>query len=208
MPAKRAHIQTFGCQMNEHDSQRMAKILESAGYEMTDDPAQAQVVLVNTCSVRENPENKVYSLLGRLRRLKKNGARVIIGVAGCVAQQEGEAILNREKCVDLVFGPDNYFDLPDMIAAAERGERVLNTEWLSGRRKVRNFIPEERMEQGRLRAVKATSPSPRVATTSARSASCPIRGAARSAARGTTSCARRAPCSNAAPGRSGSWART
>ncbi|HOH35303.1 MAG TPA: tRNA (N6-isopentenyl adenosine(37)-C2)-methylthiotransferase MiaB [Candidatus Hydrogenedentes bacterium] len=154
MPAKRAHIQTFGCQMNEHDSQRMAKILESAGYEMTDDPAQAQVVLVNTCSVRENPENKVYSLLGRLRRLKKNGARVIIGVAGCVAQQEGEAILNREKCVDLVFGPDNYFDLPDMIAAAERGERVLNTEWLSGRRKVRNFIPEERMEQVALEGCK------------------------------------------------------
>ena len=147
MTQKRAHIQTFGCQMNEHDSQRMAKILEAAGYEMTDDPAQAYVVLVNTCSVRENPENKVYSLLGRLRKLKKNSSHPIIGVAGCVAQQEGEAILNREKCVDMVFGPDNYFDLPDMIAAAERGERVLHTEWLSGKQKVQNFIPEERMEQ-------------------------------------------------------------
>ncbi|MGI6459245.1 MAG: tRNA (N6-isopentenyl adenosine(37)-C2)-methylthiotransferase MiaB [Candidatus Hydrogenedentales bacterium] len=154
MPAKRAYIQTFGCQMNEHDSQRMAKILESAGYGMTDDPAMADVVLINTCSVRENPENKVYSLLGRLRRLKQDGARLIIGVAGCVAQQEGEAILRREKCVDLVFGPDNYFELPDMIAAVERGERVLNTEWLSGRQKVRNFIPEERMEQVALEGCK------------------------------------------------------
>ena len=120
MPAKRAYIQTFGCQMNEHDSQRMAKILESAGYGMTDDPAMADVVLINTCSVRENPENKVYSLLGRLRRLKQ----------------------------------DNYFELPDMIAAVERGERVLNTEWLSGRQKVRNFIPEERMEQVALEGCK------------------------------------------------------
>ncbi|HOD52558.1 MAG TPA: tRNA (N6-isopentenyl adenosine(37)-C2)-methylthiotransferase MiaB [Candidatus Hydrogenedentes bacterium] len=145
--SKRAHIQTFGCQMNEHDSQRMAKVLEAAGYEMIGDPANADVVLVNTCSVRENPENKVYSLLGRLRNLKKNGSQMIIGVAGCVAQQEGEAILKREKCVDMVFGPDNYFDLPEMIAAAERGERVLNTEWLSGKQKVQNFIPEERLEQ-------------------------------------------------------------
>ena len=75
-------------------------------------------------------------------------------MAGCVAQQEGEAILRREKCVDLVFGPDNYFELPDMIAAVERGERVLNTEWLSGRQKVRNFIPEERMEQVALEGCK------------------------------------------------------
>lgn len=145
--SKYAHIQTFGCQMNEHDSRRMAKILEAAGYEMTDDPAKAHVVLLNTCSVRENPENKVYSLLGRLRKLKKDRPNLIIGVAGCVAQQQGETILEREKSADLVFGPDNYFDLPDMIAAAEHGERVLNTEWLAGREKVRNFIPEERMEQ-------------------------------------------------------------
>lgn len=144
---RKAFIQTYGCQMNEHDSFRMREILLRLGFAMTDEAEDADLVLVNTCSVRENPENKVYSLLGRLRALKERRPGMVIGVAGCVAQHEGESIMRREPGVDLVFGPDNYFQLPEMIEAVGRGERVLLTEWLAGRAKVQNFIPEEWMER-------------------------------------------------------------
>ncbi len=144
---KKAFIQTYGCQMNEHDSQRMAKVLESSGFEMTDAVEEASIVLVNTCSVRENPENKVYSLLGRLRAMKMKNPSLVIGVGGCVAQQEGKAILKREKTVDMVFGPDHYFRLPEMLEAVARGERVLMLEQHASESEPVNFIPEEWMEQ-------------------------------------------------------------
>src|SRR5689334_5788734 len=114
MTTPKAYVQTFGCQMNEHDSYRMVEVLARQGYAMTEEVDEASLVILNTCSVRQNPENKVYSLLGRLRRLKRRDGEVIIGVGGCVAQQEGEKILERERCVDMVFGPDNYFRLPEM----------------------------------------------------------------------------------------------
>ena len=95
---KKAYIQTYGCQMNEHDTYRMAGLLVAEGYEMTEEVDDANLVLVNTCSVRHNPENKVYSQLGRLRDLKKTRDDLIIGVGGCVAQQEGEAILKLYGC--------------------------------------------------------------------------------------------------------------
>lgn len=152
---KKAYIQTYGCQMNEHDTYRMAGLLVAEGYTMTDDVKDANLVLVNTCSVRHNPENKVYSQLGRLRELKKTRDDLIIGVGGCVAQQEGEAILKREKTVDMVFGPDNLFKIPEMIERVQNGERVLMTKWQPHERRVQNFIPEEWVEKGHVEGCKA-----------------------------------------------------
>ncbi len=152
----KAYIQTFGCQMNEHDSFRMEEVLKREGYEMTSDIEAASLILLNTCSVRQNPENKVYSQLGRLRYYKRRNPDLIIGVGGCVAQQEGDAILQREKAVDMVFGPDNYFRLPEMIAAVRCGERVLMTKWLPrAADRVQNFIPEDWVEAGHVEGCKA-----------------------------------------------------
>ncbi|NIA15037.1 MAG: tRNA (N6-isopentenyl adenosine(37)-C2)-methylthiotransferase MiaB [Nitrospiraceae bacterium] len=146
----KAFVQTYGCQMNEHDSARMIDILTSMDYEMTSEVSQADLVLVNTCSVRHNPENKVYSFLGTLPPVKRQRANFIVGVAGCVAQQEGRQILRRSKVVDMVFGPDNYFRLPEMIEAVQGGERIVMTEFLDGRENVRNFIPDKWLEQGHI----------------------------------------------------------
>ena len=113
----RLHISTFGCQMNEYDSARMADVLrESDGLELTSDPALADVVLLNTCSVREKAQEKVFSQLGKLRLLKRRNPALVIGVGGCVASQEGEGILERAPFVDLVFGPQTIHRLPAMIA--------------------------------------------------------------------------------------------
>ncbi len=152
---EKAHIHTFGCQMNEHDSQRMAAILKREGYQLTDDIKDAGLVLINTCSVRENPENKVYSLLGRLSRIKRNKPDMIIGVAGCVAQQEGESILKRVKEVDMVFGTDNVFNLPTMITEVKQGKRALYTGWLPREKNIQNFIPDQELESGTVDGCKA-----------------------------------------------------
>ena len=118
------HLKTFGCQMNEYDSARMADVLrESGGYEPTDDPLQADLLLLNTCSVREKAQEKVFSLLGQWRLLKQSRPEVIIGVGGCVASQEGEGITDRAPFVDLVFGPQTLHRLPDMIAAVRHDGR-------------------------------------------------------------------------------------
>jgi len=115
--SRRYFIKTFGCQMNEYDSARMADVLrEGAGLSPADDPAGADVLLMNTCSVREKAQEKVFSLLGEWRRLKELRPEVIIGVGGCVASQEGEAISARAPYVDLVFGPQTLHRLPEMIA--------------------------------------------------------------------------------------------
>jgi tRNA-2-methylthio-N6-dimethylallyladenosine synthase len=153
--APKAFIQTYGCQMNEHDSQRMAALLAKEGYEISPELDGASLVIVNTCSVRHNPENKVYSQLGRLRGLKEANPDAIIGVGGCVAQQEGEAILKREKLVDMVFGPDNFFRLPEMIERVRGGERVLMTKWQPREQKVQNFVPEEWVDHGYVEGIKA-----------------------------------------------------
>jgi len=152
---QKAFIQTYGCQMNEHDSFRMIEILSALGYETTTDINEASLVLVNTCSVRRNPENKVYSFLGKLQPLKQARPELIVGVAGCVAQQEGEGILKRSRVVDMVFGPDNYFRLPEFIKAVRAGERVVATEWLPGKGRVQNFIPEEWIERGHVDGCRA-----------------------------------------------------
>ncbi len=113
----RVYLKTFGCQMNEYDSARMADVLRAAGgYEPTDDPEQADLLLLNTCSVREKAQEKVFSQLGHWRALKGRRPEVIIGVGGCVASQEGEGITDRAPFVDLVFGPQTIHRLPEMIA--------------------------------------------------------------------------------------------
>jgi len=105
MPA-RYFIKTFGCQMNEYDSARMADVLrDHVGLTPTEDPHEADVLLMNTCSVREKAQEKVFSLLGEWRQLKARRPEVIIGVGGCVASQEGTSIIERAPFVDLVFGP-------------------------------------------------------------------------------------------------------
>jgi tRNA-2-methylthio-N6-dimethylallyladenosine synthase len=113
---KKVYIRTFGCQMNEYDSDKMADVLRAAeGYEPTSDPEAADLILFNTCSVREKAQEKVFSDLGRVKHLKNKG--VLIGVGGCVASQEGAAIVERAPYVDLVFGPQTLHRLPQMIAA-------------------------------------------------------------------------------------------
>ena len=118
------YVQTFGCQMNEYDSARMVDVLrESAGLEPTDDPELADVVLLNTCSVREKAQEKVFSHLGVWRELKLRKPELVIGVGGCVASQEGEGILQRAPFVDVVFGPQTLHRLPELIAERRRSSR-------------------------------------------------------------------------------------
>ncbi|HEX9208348.1 MAG TPA: tRNA (N6-isopentenyl adenosine(37)-C2)-methylthiotransferase MiaB [Steroidobacteraceae bacterium] len=120
----RVYLKTFGCQMNEYDSARMADVLrEAGGYEPTEVPEEADLLLLNTCSVREKAQEKVFSLLGRWRDLKAARPQVIIGVGGCVASQEGEGITDRAPFVDLVFGPQTIHRLPDMLAQLHRDGR-------------------------------------------------------------------------------------
>jgi tRNA-2-methylthio-N6-dimethylallyladenosine synthase len=120
--AKKVFIKTFGCQMNEYDSDKMADVLRAAeGYEPTSDVEQADLVLFNTCSVREKAQEKVFSDLGRVKHLKAKG--VLIGVGGCVASQEGAAIIERAPYVDMVFGPQTLHRLPQMIAARREQNR-------------------------------------------------------------------------------------
>ena len=114
---KKLYIKTFGCQMNEYDSGKMADLLHAdEGMEMTNSPEDADVVLLNTCSIREKAEDKVFSDLGRLRELKKTRPNLLIGVGGCVASQEGQQIVSRAPYVDVVFGPQTLHRLTDLIA--------------------------------------------------------------------------------------------
>lgn len=122
MTARKLYIKTFGCQMNEYDSDKMADVMAAAeGYEPTQDPEQADLILFNTCSVREKAQEKVFSDLGRVKHLKSRG--VLIGVGGCVASQEGAAIIERAPYVDVVFGPQTLHRLPELLAARRRQER-------------------------------------------------------------------------------------
>ncbi|MEG3790089.1 tRNA (N6-isopentenyl adenosine(37)-C2)-methylthiotransferase MiaB [Lysobacter sp. CCNWLW3] len=117
-PRGKLFIETHGCQMNEYDSAKMADVLAaSEGLELTTDAAQADVILINTCSIREKAQEKVFSQLGRWKQHKQGDRPVIIGVGGCVASQEGEAIVKRAPYVDLVFGPQTLHRLPELIAA-------------------------------------------------------------------------------------------
>ncbi|CCG86597.1 UPF0004 protein [Erwinia piriflorinigrans CFBP 5888] len=120
---KKLHIKTWGCQMNEYDSSKMADLLNSThGYTLTEQAEDADVLLLNTCSIREKAQEKVFALLGRWKKLKESNPDVIIGVGGCVASQEGAQIRQRASCVDIVFGPQTLHRLPEMINSV-RGTR-------------------------------------------------------------------------------------
>jgi tRNA-2-methylthio-N6-dimethylallyladenosine synthase len=130
---KTLHIKTFGCQMNSYDSQRMAEALEAEGYALTGDPAEADLVILNTCHIREKAAEKVYSELGRMRLIKerrrRGGQNTLIAVAGCVAQAEGEEIVARAPAVDIVVGPQSYHRLPALIVEARSNGAVVATDF-------------------------------------------------------------------------------
>ncbi|MEJ2603717.1 MAG: tRNA (N6-isopentenyl adenosine(37)-C2)-methylthiotransferase MiaB [Gammaproteobacteria bacterium] len=125
------YISTYGCQMNEYDSEKMADVLrDSHGLEPTADPAEADVLLVNTCSIREKAQEKTFSEIGRWKRLKAERPGLVIGVGGCVASQEGEAVIRRAPYVDIVFGPQTLHRLPDMLERVRRrGEPVVDVSF-------------------------------------------------------------------------------
>ncbi len=123
--AKKLYIETHGCQMNEYDSSRMVDLLgEHQALEVTENPAEADVILLNTCSIREKAQEKVFSQLGRWRELKQENPDLVIGVGGCVASQEGAAIRDRAPYVDVVFGPQTLHRLPEMIDAARSTKKA------------------------------------------------------------------------------------
>ncbi len=126
---KKLFIKTYGCQMNVYDSERMAEALGGEGYTETDRPDDADMILLNTCHIREKAAEKVYSELGRFRSLKAEKPDLKIGVAGCVAQAEGAEIIARQPLVDLVVGPQSYHRLPELERKARAGEKALDTEF-------------------------------------------------------------------------------
>jgi tRNA-2-methylthio-N6-dimethylallyladenosine synthase len=133
LPGKKLHIKTYGCQMNAYDSARMAEALGETGYAPTENMAEADLVILNTCHIREKAAEKVYSELGRIRELKQlrrgRGLGTMVAVAGCVAQAEAQEMLARAGVVDIVVGPQDYHRLPGFIARAAAGERVVATDF-------------------------------------------------------------------------------
>ncbi len=153
--AKKLFVKTYGCQMNVYDSARMADVLAPHGYEPVETPDGADLIILNTCHIREKATEKVYSELGRLRALKdeaaRQGRRVLIGVAGCVAQAEGEEIARRAPVVDMVFGPQTYHRLPELLVRAldrdaPGGARVVDTDFPAEAKF--DHLPEESRGQG------------------------------------------------------------
>ncbi len=127
---KKLHIKTWGCQMNEYDSSKMADLLDStSGYELTDLPEEADLLLLNTCSIREKAQEKVFHQLGRWKTLKQKKPDLLIGVGGCVASQEGGAIRERAPFVDIIFGPQTLHRLPEMIEQANNNEAVIDVSF-------------------------------------------------------------------------------
>jgi tRNA-2-methylthio-N6-dimethylallyladenosine synthase len=142
---KKLHIRTYGCQMNVYDSARMADLLAPLGFVHSETVADADLVILNTCHIREKAAEKVYSELGRLRAHKEarsaEGGKMVIAVAGCVAQAEGAEVTRRAPWVDMVFGPQSYHHLPDMVRAAARGGGILETDFPA--RPKFDFLPDE-----------------------------------------------------------------
>lgn len=129
MAPKKLYIKTYGCQMNVYDSERMAEAMGGEGYETTARPEDADMILLNTCHIREKAAEKVYSELGRYKGLKADKPDLKIGVAGCVAQAEGAEIMRRQPMVDLVVGPQSYHRLPDLLSRTHNGAKALDTDF-------------------------------------------------------------------------------
>ena len=154
-PPRKLHIKSYGCQMNVYDAQRMVDALEVEGFIETADAQEADLVILNTCHIREKASEKVYSELGRLRVAKEEaaraGRRMSIAVAGCVAQAEGSEIIDRAPVVDVVVGPQSYHHLPELLARAERDGRALETEFPAEDKFA--FLPPPKPEAIRARGV-------------------------------------------------------
>lgn len=158
--ARNLFIKTFGCQMNEHDSEKIAGVLSNLGYSLTDSPEGADMIILNTCSVREKAEEKCYSDLGRLLDIKEKNPDLLIGVGGCVAQQEGERIVKKAPYVDIVFGTDNIGDIPKLLGMKKKGSKgavsterrrrkgILGTDMKSGHLPETGDIPIEKETLG------------------------------------------------------------
>jgi tRNA-2-methylthio-N6-dimethylallyladenosine synthase len=155
--SQKAFVKSYGCQMNVYDSARMADLLVQEGYDETSDETEADLVVLNTCHIREKAAEKVYSELGRLASLKRrrgaSGRNLKIVVAGCVAQAEGVEVLRRQRAVDLVVGPQSYHRLPELLAKARRGERPTETEFAVEEKFV--TLPQPTARQIRSRGVSA-----------------------------------------------------
>lgn len=153
--AKRLHVKTYGCQMNVYDSERMSEAMGAAGYEMTDDIADADMVVLNTCHIREKAAEKVYSELGRIRKLKEEradaGAETVVAVTGCVAQAEGAEIVKRAPVVDLVVGPQSYHRLPELMAKSRKENRAIVDTEFPDDDKFAN-LPERKPVRGAIRS--------------------------------------------------------
>ena len=137
---KKLYIETYGCQMNVADSEVIASVMKMAGYESCDTVNEADAILLNTCSVRENAENKIYNRLEALQGMKRGGKKLIVGVVGCMAERVKDDLIENHG-VDLVAGPDSYLTLPDLFASVEVGEKAINVE-LSTTETYRDVIPE------------------------------------------------------------------
>ena len=137
---KKLYIETYGCQMNVADSEVVASVMKMAGYDVCEDESEADAVFLNTCSVRENAENKIYNRLDTLNAERKKGRKLILGVLGCMAERVKNDLMDHHHA-DLVCGPDAYLDLPDLTAQAEGGHKAINTE-LSTTETYRNILPQ------------------------------------------------------------------
>jgi tRNA-2-methylthio-N6-dimethylallyladenosine synthase len=156
-PPRKLHIKSYGCQMNVYDAQRMADTLAGEGYVETADADDADLVILNTCHIREKASEKVYSELGRLRVAKdeaaQHGRQLKIAVAGCVAQAEGDEIMRRAPVVDIVVGPQSYHHLPKLLARSQAGERAVETEFPVNDKF--NFLPQPKAAAIRARGISA-----------------------------------------------------
>ena len=125
---KKLFIETYGCQMNVADSEVVASVMKMAGYDVTEEIETADAVLINTCSIRDNAEQKIFSRLSQLAAMrKKRGSHFIVGIIGCMAERMKETLIS-DHGVDIVAGPDAYLDLPSLFAAAENGEKAINID--------------------------------------------------------------------------------
>ena len=157
MTSRKLHIKSYGCQMNVYDAQRMVDTLAREGFVETDDAEDADLVILNTCHIREKASEKVYSELGRLRVARdlaaREGRAMRIAVAGCVAQAEGEEIIRRAPVVDVVVGPQSYHHLPELLARAKREGRAIDTEFPAEDKF--DLLPQPNSESIRARGVSA-----------------------------------------------------
>ncbi|QXE89253.1 tRNA (N6-isopentenyl adenosine(37)-C2)-methylthiotransferase MiaB [Geomonas subterranea] len=145
--AKKLYLETFGCQMNVSDSEKIVTLMKGIGYQQTADPVEADLVLLNTCSIRATAEQRVYGHLGKFKFMKKKKPGLIIGVGGCVAQQEGERLLQKAPFVNLVFGTHNLHLLQKMVSGAEQGKQSVATDFLDDEKRF-DLFPHAESEGG------------------------------------------------------------